>query len=213
MSSSASSTVAVTASPLPPPSGRLAVMTAYAVAASAIPVPFVPDRIITSIRGAVAHDAATRHGLSLTSDARALLANAYSEHRARMVQATESLLRQLVRRRLRPLGTFDSAVRGVEVYALGLLLERYFARARAEGSLRVQLDEARRVRDAVDRAFLRAFSPTLHPNPTLLPEGVDDLRDEFTRWIDTFLLTSAALPSYIERRLEAAFDEMMRQYG
>jgi hypothetical protein len=40
---------------------------------------------------------------------------------------------------------------------------------------------------------------------------VEDLRDEFTRWIDALLLTSAALPSYLERRLEAAFDEIVEQ--
>ena len=38
--------------------------------------------------------------------------------------------------------------------------------------------------------------------------GAEDLRDEYTRWVDTFLLTGAALPSYVERRLESAFDEV-----
>jgi len=209
MSSTVSPT-AVTASPLSPPSGRLAVMTAYAVAASAIPVPLVPDRVIGNIRGAVAHDVASRHGLSLTSDARALLSNPYSEQRTRIIRTTESLARQFLRR-LRPVSAVDSFLRGLEVYALGLLLDRYFAGVRDAGALRVHLDEARRMRDIIDRSVLRAFSPTLQPNSTLLPEGIDDLRDEFTRWVDSLLLTSAALPSYIERRLEAAFDQVMRE--
>ena len=40
-----------------------------------------------------------------------------------------------------------------------------------------------------------------------------DLRDELTRWIDAALLTSASVPSYVERRLEAAFDEIVRETG
>jgi hypothetical protein len=75
----------------------------------------------------------------------------------------------------------------------------------------MHLEEARLVRDAIDRAVLRALSPALRPSETTQGEGVEDLRDELTRWIDALLLTSAALPSYLERRLEAAFDEIVAQ--
>jgi hypothetical protein len=37
------------------------------------------------------------------------------------------------------------------------------------------------------------------------------VRDEWTRWTDAALLTTAALPSYVERRLEAAFDQVMAE--
>jgi len=193
-----------------PPTGRLAVMTAYAVAASAIPIPFLPDRVLVRVRGAVVHDVAARHGLSLTSDARAELAEPDSETRTRLVRAAESVARQLLRR-LRPLGVLTAASRGVELYALGLLLERYIEKVRAAGAVRMHLEEARLVRSAIDRAVLRALSPALQPSSTTLGEGVEDLRDEFTRWIDALILTSAALPSYLERRLEAAFDEIVEQ--
>ena len=46
-----SSVVAMTT--IPAPSGRLAVLTAYAIAANAIPVPFLPDRVLQRIRGAI----------------------------------------------------------------------------------------------------------------------------------------------------------------
>jgi hypothetical protein len=82
---------------------------------------------------------------------------------------------------------------------------------RAAGAVRMHLEEARLVREAIDRAVLRALSPALRPSSTTLGEGVEDLRDEFTRWIDAVILTSAALPSYLERRLEAAFDEIVEQ--
>jgi hypothetical protein len=185
-------------------------MTAYAVAVTAIPIPFVPDQVLVRVRGAVVHDVAARHGLSLTSDARAALAEPDSEARTRFVRAAESVARQILRQ-LRPLGVLTAASRGVELYALGLLLERYFSNVRAEGAVRVHLEEARLVRAAIERSILRALSPALRPAPTTLGEGVEDLRDEFTRWIDALLLTSAALPSYLERRLEAAFDEIVEQ--
>ncbi len=192
------------------PTGRLAVMTAYAVAATTIPIPFVPGRVLVRIRGAVVHDVVSRHGLSLTTDARSALAEPDSESRTRLVRAAEGIARQLLRR-VRPVGVIAGASRGVEIYALGLLLDRYVRRVRATSALRMHLEEARLVRDAIDRAVVRALSPSLRPAPTTMNEGVEDLRDEFTRWIDAVLLTSAALPSYLERRLESAFDEVVAE--
>ena len=45
------------------------------------------------------------------------------------------------------------------------------------------------------------------------PENIfiEDVRDEWTRWTDAVLLTTATLPSYVERRLEAAFDQVIAE--
>ena len=91
------------------------------------------------------------------------------------------------------------------------LFERYITEVRRAPALRVHQEEARLVREAIDRALLRALSPSLKPKPTTVNEGVEDLRDEFTRWIDALLLTSAAVPSYLERRLLTAFDEVVAE--
>jgi uncharacterized protein (DUF697 family) len=203
------STVALSP-PSPAPSGRLVMMTAYAVAATVIPIPFVPDRVIARIRGALVYDVASRHGLSLTTDAREMLAEPTSELRTQLVRTVETVARQLIRR-VRPLGFLSSASRAVELYALGVLFERYVTRARRTGAVRVHLEEARLVRDAIDRALLRAFSPSLRPSVATVGEGVEDLRDEFTRWVDALVLASASIPSYLERRLEAAFDEIVAE--
>ena len=197
----------------PAPSGRLAVLSAYALAASAIPLPFLPDRLVRRVRGALVHDVGSRHGLSFTSDARELLANPGSPDRHALVNAAENVFRMLVRRFVAPLGALSAAARGVEVYAFGLLLERYVREVRPRGAVRVHLEEARAVRDAIDRAVVRAVSPTLGPAPTTETAGVEDLRDEMTRWIDAALLTSASVPSYVERRHEAAFDEIVAETG
>lgn len=204
---SAAPTIATTPASAPP-TGRLAVMTAYAVAATAIPIPFLPDRVIAMVRGALVHDVASRHGLSLTTDARAVLADVNSEARTRVTRAAEGIFRQVLRR-VRPVGILSGASRGVELYALGHLLERYVTSIRTTGAVRLHLEEARLVRSAIDRAIVRALSPSLRPHLSMLPEGHEDLRDEFTRWTDAIVLTTATLPSYIERRLEAAFDEIV----
>lgn len=190
-----------------PQPGRLGLLTAFAVAASAVPVPIVPDRIVDRVRGAIAHDSASRHGLSLTTEARAILSAPGNVDRATALKALEAVITTVLRR-LGPLGAAVFVARGLETFALGHLLDRYFARNRTERGVRIQAEEARHVRQLIDRAIVRAFSPTLQPAVATLPGPIEDVRDEFTRWTDLFLLTTATLPSYVERRLEAAFDQV-----
>jgi uncharacterized protein (DUF697 family) len=192
-----------------PVPGRLAMLTGISLAAGIIPLPFVPDRVLRQIRGAIVHDAASRYGISLTSDAREALADPSSSDRMRAVlrKGAEMVVRRLLRR-LGPLAPLSTAARSFEVFALGHLADRYF-RGREQSSLRMTEHEARLLRKVIDEAILRALYPSTEPRPLLLTEGVEDLRDEFTRWIDTLLLTGATLPSYLERRLDAAFDEAL----
>ncbi len=192
--------------------GRLAMLTGMSFAAGVIPLPFVPDRMLKQIRGAVVYDAATRHGVSLSSDARELLADPSSNDRMRAVlrKGAEMMVRRILRR-LGPLAPLGTAARAFEVYALGHLVDRYLAGARKQTSLRMHDHEARLLRKAIDEAILRAFYPSTEARPLLLSEGSEDLRDEFTRWIDTLLITGATLPSYLERRLDAAFDAVLER--
>jgi hypothetical protein len=191
-----------------PSSGRLAVLSAWAMAAGAVPIPLLPDRLIARVRGAVAHDVTSRHGLSLTSEARAVLASPSSRRGARaLVRKATGIVVERVLRRLGPLGAIAPLSRGLEVYALGHLLERYFVQVRRTGAVRVHAEEARRVRAVIDRAVMRTLSPALQPNTTTQGTAVEDLRDEFTRWTDALLITGAAIPGYLERRLDSAFDE------
>jgi hypothetical protein len=207
MSTSSSQTSA--ASTEHPPAGRLAILTALVMGANAVPLPLLPDLVIARVRGAIAHDTAARHGLSLTRDARAVLASADPESRALARKAGEAVLRQ-VAKRLGPLAVVATLSRGLEAYALGLLFDRYIQRFRASGSVRIDIDEARRIRDAIDHSVVRVLSPALRPALTTVRPGAEDLRTEATRFLDSILLTGASLPSYFERRLEAAFDEIAR---
>lgn len=185
-------------------------ITAAAMGALAIPLPIIPDRVVGRLRGAIAHDAAGRHGVSLTPDARKILASIDSEHggRAMARKAAELFGFAILKRGLGPLSALTNVVRGLEVYAFGHLFDRHLARARRSGAVRIHAEEARKIRETIDRSILHAFSPTLSPSSITVQGAVDDLRDDLTRWIDSAILTSASLPSYVERRLDAAFDEI-----
>jgi hypothetical protein len=201
-------------SPAAPTTGRLALLTGFSVAASAIPLPFLPDRVIVQVRGAIVQDVVARHALSLTTDARAALAKTSADAPMRdLVRKGIAVLSKTILKRLGPLALISTAASGVEAYALGLLLEHYIEHHRPRGAVRIHAEEARELRDRIDRAIVRAVSPNLRPEPLPLLPGGEDLRDELTRWIDTVILAGASFPAYLERRLTSAFDEITRESG
>lgn len=189
--------------------GRLAMLSGASLLLGAVPIPLLPARVLRQLRGSVAHDALARHGLSMVSAAREVLAAPDTTDRSRQLlrRGLEFVSSRLLSR-LGPLSAFSAAARAYEVYALGHLLERYALRVRPSGTVRMHEAEARVVRQAIDKAVLRAFSPRTEPRKLLLPSAPEDLRDELTRWLDTIILTAATLPSYVERRLDAAFDQV-----
>src|SRR5262245_21787390 len=65
--------------------GRLGVYTALGAAAGTVPLPWLPDAVAKRIRGALAQDIAARHGVSLTTEARQLLAEPEARDGARGV--------------------------------------------------------------------------------------------------------------------------------
>jgi len=104
------------------------------------------------------------------------------------------------------------AVSAFETYALGHLLDRYLEEVRTGGPVCVQAEEAQRIRMIVDRTLLKCLMPDVvvpSDSPPDNPPG-DDARDDVTRLVDWTLLSSAAMPSYLLRRLDAAFDQVIR---
>jgi uncharacterized protein (DUF697 family) len=195
-------------------SGRLATLSAMALFAGAIPLPILPDRVLRQLRGAIVHDVGSRYGMSITSDARDTLAATSHQDKIRvMLRKGVQLLARRLLRRLGPLAPLSATVGAVEVFALGHLLDRYFSRFRKRTSVRLQAAEATALRRAIDRAVLYTFHPATDPTALALPAASEDLRDEFTRWTDTLLLSAATLPSYFERRIEAAFDDVITEFS
>jgi hypothetical protein len=195
-----------------PVPGRLPVLTGLSFAVAAIPLPLLPSRALLHLRGAVVQEVSARHGLSLTSDAREALATPSSSDAVRAVfrRGVELVTRRLLRR-LGPLGPLSTLARTYEVYALGHLLDRYFSQVRVRGTVRMLEPEARRLRRVIDASTMRAFHPATEADSLQLRDSPEDLRDEFTRWIDGALLSLATIPSFLQRRLDAAFDEIVER--
>jgi len=196
--------------PLEP--GRLGVYTALGATVAAVPFPWVPEALARRVRGALVHDIAVRHGLSLTPEARALLAEttAPDTRRGALSQAMRFLGMKLAGRwlsRLGPVAMIWPVDYALRTYVLGRLFDRYLTRFRTETAVRVDVGEARRVRIAADSALLRAL--TVQMAPAEEPTPVDDQRDPTTALVDAFIGMAAGVPDRLARRLDVAFDELL----
>jgi hypothetical protein len=209
----ADATPAIGVRPVPSPN-RLAMYAALGGTVGAMPLPWLPDSLIRRLRGALAHDIVCRHGVSLTREARAALAEpaGLDGPRSLAAQAVSFLGVRLAARALARIGpvavvwAFRDAVR---MYLLGHLLDRYLEIARAERAVRIDLDEARRIRRAIDGALLRAL--TAPGEPFVEPTVIDDQRDALTALVDGIIGLAAGLPDRLIQRLDAAFDLLVSQ--
>jgi hypothetical protein len=111
--------------------------------------------------------------------------------------------------RFGPLGLVWPLRHALQTYALGHLFGRYLDVARTEGAIRVDADEALRVRRAIDGALARAL--TVETTPMEEPTVVDDQRDPGTALVDGVISLTAGVPARLVRRLDAAFDELIAQ--
>jgi len=194
--------------------GRLGVYAAIGASLGSVLVPWLPDALARRVRGALVHDVAARHGLSLTPEARDLLSEPSGPDGPRGL-LSQALRFLGVRLALRALTSFGPIAlvwplrNGLGMYLLGHLFDRYLELARTERAVRIDVEEARRVRLAVDGAILRALTvvtPSVD-EPTI----IDDQRDPGAIVVDTVLGLAAGVPGRLMARLEAAFDELITQ--
>src|SRR5258706_7823405 len=187
--------------------GRLSVMALLGMVAGAVPLPFVPSVVLRRVRGALAHDVAARHGLSLTEEARMEISEPSSAARGGALLSTVAFLARRTFRRLSMLGVVPPLSAWLEVYALGLLFDRYLERVRSSQTVRIHAAEAKLVRRVIDTAVSRALSPKLELRARDgAVEPSEELRSFSTRLVDGLLLAVAAIPDHLQRRLETAFD-------
>jgi len=192
---------------------RLAVYVALGASAGALPVPWLPDSLLRGVRGALAHDVAVAHGLSLTREARAIFSEPSGRDGPRGIaaQALGYLGLRLALRALAGLGPIAAiwpAREALRTFALGHLLHRYLDVGRTERAVRIDAEEARVVRRAIDRAFARAI--TVRSSRSEAPAVIDDQRDAMTVLLDWAIGLAAGVPEQLLRRLDAAFDELLR---
>jgi hypothetical protein len=192
--------------------GRLGVYAAMGASVGAVPLPWVPDSLVRRVRGAVVQDVAVRHGLSLTQEARDVFSEPAGPDGPRgvLAQAARYLGVRFAARmftRVGPIGLVWPVRNALRTYVLGHLFDRYLELGRTERAVRIDADEARRVRAAVDGALARAL--TVEAPPLDEPTVVDDQRDPVTAFVDGLLGLAAGLPARLLGRLDVAFDELL----
>jgi hypothetical protein len=188
--------------------GRVATYAVLGAAAGSVPLPWLPDALSRRVRGALAQDIAARHGLSITLEARDLLAEPAGTEGPRGVGA--QALRFVTRRilgRIGPLAVVPPIRSGFETFVLGHLFARYLETARTERAARIDVEEARELRRAIDRALVLLVSPEVHSRLDAAPRPAEEVRDTVTQLVDGVLMTFASAPEWLLRRIEAAFDE------
>lgn len=191
--------------------GRLGSYAVMGAALGTIPLPIVPGALGTRLRGALLYDIARRHGLSLSNEARAILSAPFAPSSLKgTLGHVVGFAADRVLGRLGPLAVLSPLRKGLSAYVLGRLFHRYLSEIRREVALRIDVEEARRIRGAMERALLhalRAQVPAEHVETT----EPEDVRDEVTKLTDGLLAAAASLPSWLTRRLDAAFDASFAQ--
>jgi hypothetical protein len=208
-----------TASPAPPladsavasaPIGQFGAFALLGAAAGTVPLPWVPDALARRLRGALVQDITARHGLALTPAARLALSDpgGAKKKRSPFGEALRFLSRKLLVR-FGPLALWSPVRAGIETYVLGHLLDRYVSRWRKVVGARMEVAEARMVREAIERAVVRVASPEMELDWPALPLAPEDSRDELTQAVDGLLRATTTVPSWLLHRLDAAFDDAL----
>jgi hypothetical protein len=190
---------------------RLEVLAFMGLVAGALPLPAIPTALLRRVRGAVLHDVCASRGLALTPEARTLLSEPSKIARGGAFLATAVFVAKRSLRRLGALGVLPPIAAWFEIYALGLLFERYLVEHRRSRALRIDVAEARKVRAATDRASGLVLSRELRAAPEARRIAIEELRNLSTRVSDAILIGLASGPGYLRRRLETAFDLAMRE--
>jgi hypothetical protein len=191
--------------------GRLWVLSVMGLVAGAIPLPAIPTALLRRVRGAVVHEVSARYGLGLTADARESMSEPSKTVSRGAFVATAAYIAKRALRRLGVLGVLPPIVAWLEVYSLGLMFERYLSTCRRSQTVRIDLDEARIIRTAIDQATGHVLSLELRAERANRSGAIEELRNLPTRVSDAVLIGVASGPSYLRRRLETAFDHAMRE--
>jgi hypothetical protein len=191
--------------------GRLGTYTLIGAATGVVPLPWIPDAIVKRLRGALIHDVVSRRGLSLSPDARAALVepSGTSEGARNYLRQGAMFAATRVLGRLGPLALVGPIRSALGTFVLGHLVERYLDNARTARSIRIDVDEAKRLRRAIDHALIQAITTAGKDAREDKPFPPEDFRDPTTQFVDGVFITVASAPGWLVRRLEAAFDETL----
>lgn len=193
--------------------GRIGVYTALGALSGVVALPWLPDTLARRVRGALAQDLSNRFGVTLTPEARAVLATPETDLLGGALGSAVRFIALRWLKRFSPLALLPPVRAGVTTYALGHLFERYLVRHRRERSTRMDVDEAKKLRALVDKALVEVLRTDLAVPSDPNRAATEDLRDGITQVIDGIVITAASLPEWITRRLDAAFDAVVKREG
>jgi len=190
--------------------GRLGTYTILGAACGIVPLPWIPDATVRRVRGALVHDLTSRHGLSLTPEARTILVepNGTEGPRGFLSQGAKFAVGRVLGR-FGPFAMVAPVRSAIGTYVLGHLLQRYLETARTARSVRIDIEEARRVRRAIDQALIYALTTDAAPSREDKPFAPEDLREANEQIVDGVLISIASMPGWLVRRLDAAFDDVL----
>jgi uncharacterized protein (DUF697 family) len=199
---------------------RVTVFAMAAAVTGVVPLPIIPRRILRTIRGAMAYDLCSQHGLALTAEARDILSEPHAG--GMPVGMTKDAIAFFAGRALSRLGgpytMLLSPVRAAyETLAFGRLLDRYLEKYRSGSSrgriVRIDGEEALTIRQLLDRAAMRVIRPGLDSTTALAAEPPEDYRGTIDKALDTAMITAARMPEWVASRLDAALDDVLRDRG
>lgn len=187
----------------------------------AVPVPGLDDAAVRWVRGSAARRIARRHGVTLTREARDVLAR-ISPERSRAGAVGRRALRAVAGRVLAPLRFATRFEDGVTTWAMMAALDHYLrGRNPAEGPLRV--DEATLLCRALGAAELHSTLQALRHLPAsvgtgtkrlvqqVTTRGEDENRSAPERLVDGLVDALSEVPEAYRRRFGAALDEALAQ--
>lgn len=190
--------------------GTLGVYALMGGLAGGVPLPWLPDSMVRGIRGAMVQDIAHRAGVHLPHDARDVLSEPTGTEgpRSPMGHAAKFAVTKVLAR-LGPAVLVPPLKACLETFVLGHLFHRYVDQEMRRTDRRLDVVEARRIRRAIDRALVSAITISA-PRPSKPSRDLSDDRDSWTILADNLVMGAAGVPSWVAQRLEAAFDEQLR---
>lgn len=181
---------------------------------SALPLPWVPDLVVRKIRGTLLHDIASRHGVALMDEARDVLVESWFPGVPKLSGLTAAAVSQAGRFAagralafLGPLAWLPPVRSALYTFVLGHVFDRYMETTRISRAVRIDADEARAIKKAIERAMLTMAtvkSESPWKDPVNAPE---ELRGDATRLVDGIVLSMVSLPGWFVSRLDSAFDD------
>lgn len=187
--------------------GRIGTYAALGALVVALPLPILPEIVARRVRGALVYDVTARYGLSVTPDARKVLTERSSLGGPKGFAGTAlRFATGRVLSRLGPLTFLPPVQSALYTFALGHLLHRYLDAGRDSRAARIDIIEARHLRRSIDEAILGSLRTTARVEDVDFGQP-EELRDQLTKLVDGAIAVVAGVPSWLVRRLEAAFDE------